>query len=211
MNRLMLIILAVIFAGILAIAALFAPGLPPIIYWGAVAWVMVLVFINWLTSVIIVGGSGRRDGAPGDPVGSFHGISVVAFIYTVLSLSALISYLLGFVNSRTHLALQIALFVVAAVLALMALVAAKGAAHGSASSVSQSQLVHALRRMQRMTEDPLLLSRIQEQINHVSYRLPHTSKVNSGALSQALKAIEAAEPLNVESALNEFILHIKQA
>lgn len=114
-------------------------------------------------------------------------------------------------GSRVHLAVQIALLVIAAALLLLALVAAKGAAYGSESPVSQTQLVKGLRHLQQMTEDPAVRSRVQDQINYVSYRLPHPSKLNGGALIQALKAIEVADPASLESALEEFKRHLRQA
>lgn len=71
MTRLMILVLVVILAGIVAIGALFASGWDPAMFWGSILWVMVLVLINWVTHTIIVGGgSVRRDGAPGNKVGS---------------------------------------------------------------------------------------------------------------------------------------------
>jgi len=115
------------------------------------------------------------------------------------------------IDGRTHLTIQIALLVFAAVLVVLALVASKGAAYGSESPVSQAQLVEGLRRLQRMTEDPSLRGRIQDQINCVSYRLPHSSKLHGEVLVRALKTIEVADPSSLESALEEFKQHLQQA
>jgi len=212
MTRLMILALAVILAGIVTIGALFAPEQNPTNFWGSIAWVIVLVFINWLPSVILVGNSSaRRDGAPGNPLGSLPGIGVIAFIYAIASVVVLMFHQVDLIGGRTHLAIQIVLFIIAAVLVLLALVAAKGAAYGSETSVSQSQLVEGLRRLQRMTEDPSIHVHIKEQINYVSYQLPHPSKLEGQALLRALKAIEITDPSSLESALKEFKQHLHKA
>ena len=212
MARLMILVLVVILSGIIAIAALFAPGYDPANFWGSIVWLIVLVFINWLPHVIIAGGnSARGDGAPGNLLGSLPGISVIAFPYTLASISFLVFYLVELIGVRLHLTIQIALLVLAAVFVLTALFAAKGAAYGSESPVTQNQLVNGLGRLQRMTDDPLLLSRIQDQINYVSYRLPHPSKLNGKVLIQALQVIEVADMSDLEGALAEFKRLLKQA
>jgi len=212
MTQLMIFLLAVILAGIVAIGALFASGWDPVMFWGSIAWVIVLVVINWMAHAIIVGGgSVRRDGAPGNKIGSLPGIGVVTFGYAIASIGVLTFHRVDVIDGQMHLAIQIALLVVAAVLVLLALVAAKGAAHGSESPVSQTQLAKGLRRLQQMTEDPAMRSHIQDQINYVSYRMPHPSKLNSVALIQAMKAIEVADLSDLESSLEEFKRHLQQA
>ena len=212
MSRLMNFTLAIILAGIVALGILFAPGWDPVMFWGSIAWVMLLVFINWLTSAIVLGGSSTRfDGAPGNPVGSLPGISLVAFVYSIASVVVLMCYHGNLIQSRTHLAFQIVFLVISAVLVLLALVAAKGAAYGANSPVTQAQLVDGLQRMQRMTEDSVVHGLIQDQINYVRYRLPHPSKLNGGALIQAFKSTEITDPENLENALEEFKRHLLKA
>ena len=212
MSRLMNFVLALILAGIAALGILFAPGWDPVMFWGSIVWVMLLVFINWLTSAIVLGGgSPRFDGAPGNPIGSLPGISLVAFVYSIASVAVLMLYHGNLIHSRTHLAIQIVLFVISAVLVLLALVAAKGAATGGNSPVTQTQLIDGLRRLQRMTEDSVVRGLIQDQINYVSYRLPHPSKLNGVALVQALKSTEITDPARLENALEEFKRHLLKA
>lgn len=212
MSRLMNLILVVILAGIAALSILFAPGWDAVMYWGSIAWVMLLVFINWLTHAIVLGGSSTRlDGATGNPVGSLPGISLVAFAYSIASVVVLICYLGNLIHSRTHLAIQIVMFVISAVLVLLAFVSAKGAAHGGNTPVTKGQLIDGLQRLQRMTQDSALRSHIQDQINYVSYRLPHPSKLNGGALVHALKSTEITDPASLENALEEFKCHLFQA
>jgi len=74
--------------------------------------------------------------------------------HTIASVGVLMFHHGDLIDGRTHLTIQIALLVFAAVLVVLALVASKGAAYGSESPVSQAQLVEGLRRLQRMTEDP---------------------------------------------------------
>ena len=212
MTNLMVIILAVILAGIVAIGALFAPDQNLINFWGSILWVMVLVLINWLTSVFVVSDrSGHRKGAPGDPVGSLPGIGVITFIFAITSAGVLILFQMNLISDRMHLATQIILFTITAVLVLLALISAKGAAYGSKASVSQAQLVEELRRLQRMTDDYALRDRIQNEINYVSYKIPHPSKLKGEALLRALNAIQATDPSNLENALEEFKRHLRQA
>jgi len=212
MSRLMNVTLAVILAGIVALGILFASGRDPVMFWASIAWVMLLVFINWLTHAIILGGgSNSFDGAPGNPIGSLPGISLVAFVYSIASVVVLMCYHGTLIHSRTHLAIQIVLLVIAAVLVLLALVAAKGAAYGANSPVTQAQLVDGLRRLQRMTEDSVVHGLIQDQINYVSYKLPHPSKLNGGALIQAMKSTEISDPASLEKALEDFKRHLLKA
>jgi hypothetical protein len=212
MTHLMVLVLAVILAGIVVIGALLAPEQNLTNFWGSIAWIIVLVFINWLTSAYVVNDrSAHRDGAPGDPLGSLPGIGIVTFVYAVASVGILMLFQGGAISGLMHLATQIALFVIAAVLVLLALITAKGAAYGAEASVSQVQLVEGLRRLQRMTEDYSMRDRIQSQINYISYRLPHPSKLNRDALARALKAIEVADPSSLENALEEFKQHLGQA
>ena len=84
-------------------------------------------------------------------------------------------------------------------------------AHGAESEVSQTQLVDGLRRLHRMTDDASLKSRIQDQINYVSYSLPHPSKLDGTALSQALNTIESTDEQSLEYSLNEINRHLRNA
>ncbi len=208
----MVLILAIILAGIVAIIALFAPEQNSINFWGSITWVIILVSINWLTSVFVVSNrSLHQAGTPGDPVGSLPGIGLVTFVYSIASVGILMIYQGSLISERIHLAFQIILFVIAAVLVLLALIAAKSAAYGSETSISQAQLVNGLRRLQRMTEDYSLRDRIQNQINYISYKLPHPSKLNKEALVQALNAIDVTDSSSLESALEEFKRHLERA
>jgi DNA-directed RNA polymerase subunit L len=62
-----------------------------------------------------------------------------------------------------------------------------------------------------MTEDSVVHGLIQDQINYVSYRLPHPSKLNGGALIQALKSTKITDPESLENALEEFKRHLLKA
>lgn len=212
MSRLMSAVLVVTLAGIAAIAALFAPGWDPIRFWGSTAWLMVLVAFNWAASAVLIDeASPQRQGAPGSQLGSLPGIGAIVLVYSAGSVAVLFFYNAQVIGSRLHLALQILCIVPAAALILLSLVAARAAAFGSASAVSQNQLLDALRRLQRMSEDPAVQLRIEEQINHVAFRLPHPARLNREALVKALKAIDMAEPSNVERSLKEFETHLRNA
>jgi hypothetical protein len=204
--------LVVVLAGIVAVAVLFAPTGDLLKFWGSVGWLMFLVAINWLTSAFVFDKrASKRGGAPGDPVASLPAAGIVTFFYSLASLVALLLYVFNVTSFKSQLVSQIALLVVASVLVITLLLAAKGAEAGSESQVSKAQLITSLQRMQRVTEDQELKSQIQEQINYVSYVLPHPSKLNDAQLAGALQAIEFVEPPGVREALGIFKEHLARA
>ena len=201
--------LVVMLSGILAVSALYSPAGGSVKYWGSVGWLIFLVTINWLISAVVYDKrASRRGGAPGDPFASLPAIVIVTLVYSAASVVTLLFYLFEVVGFKSQLALQIFLFVLASILVITLLIAAKGAEEGSESRVSKAQLITSLQRLRRLTEDQELKSQIDEQINHVSYILPHPSKLDDARLATALQAIEHAKPPAVREALELFKEHL---
>ena len=190
MTSLMLLILIVLVLGVIVIAALLEPVNSGNGYWFSVAWGIFLLILNWYSSAAIFSGSkSDRDGTPGNLMGSLPGISLGIFAYSIASITFLVLNRSDILGSSLHLVFQVISAMIIITITLLSLIAAKAQRSGAESTVSQTELLNSLKAFERSLGEDSERSKINEIIDYVAYRMPHTSKLNGVELQKIHIAI----------------------
>lgn len=190
MNKLLIGILLVLISGALIIGRLLQPSDVSYSYWLSIFWVIILLSLNWYTSVAIFTGSkDNRDGIPGNLLGSLPGISIGIFVYSILSIVFLVLNRFNFFGNTWHLVFQIFFLMVVITITLSSIVAAKAARVGSSVLITQNHLLASLKNLRRNVENNHERLQLDEITNYVAYKMPHTTKLDGEKLQQILDVI----------------------
>lgn len=183
MSRLLFMILVVLITGIIAVAVLLEPTNSGIGYWFSIFWGIFLVALNWMVLVFIFSGSQTiKENTILNILSILPGIHIGVFFYSLISLFILILNQVDILSTTLNFVIQISITTVIIVVTLLSLLSAKAANLSSELTVTQKELLESLNSLQRELEDK---SQIEDIINYVRYKMPHTSKLDN----QKLRAI----------------------
>jgi len=198
----------------LAIAFIYADG-RTVAYWYTVIWVLFLIFLNWLTSIIVLEPDKEAaKGVPGSWVAIFPFISGLTIIYSLCSLVPVSLWWSspGFMNTSLLFACQIAMFSLYGVIVLIAILARYFAAYEAESVFTKTDFLGRIKKVQRMRESEQDLALLKEMYDYVAYHMPHPSKLDPMSLTEAITLLDNADKnLTSQNDLSEALKILKSA
>jgi len=203
----LLAVLLTLVVGVLIAAFVLQPAEASVRYWVAVAWLVVLVFVNWFASAALFSGAGERiSGAPGSLMGSLPAINVIIAVYSIISFPLLLTYNFDLIDLVWQVSLQVLLATLVAAIAITMVLAAKGAASGAAAAVSKTEILEECRRLERFGVSQALQKEIRDTLDYVAHKMPHPSKLSQERLEdffQTLKTVDHSDEIVVREVLKK--------
>lgn len=187
--------LGLILTGIISISLILAPVTAGIAYWLSVTWVLILVTLNWFTSVIVFGSQrSKSEAQSGSIYGTLPAISLLIFFYSILSTTMLVSYNLQITGGKLHAVVQISLLLIFATVVLLAMTAPRLASSGMTSTVSQRDLLSIINRWRVMCADNAdTVKEIDRLVNYIQFKMPHPARLDQSSLTSLFAKMESID------------------
>ena len=190
-------ILGVALLCVAIVSVIWMPSENLLSYWLKSGWVGLLLFINWWASSHFFNENevGERRNALGSVFGALPALNIVIFFSSIISFFLLIANEFQKVSPAVHITFQVVLISLTFIVCLLSLVAVKGAQHGHQGEVSKSDILEECQRLFRVACSPVKED-VRQAMNYISYKMPHESKMPSGALCElqcALREVDASD------------------
>lgn len=187
--------LGLILAGIISVSVILAPVTAGIAYWLSVTWVLILITLNWFTSVVVFGAQrSKREAQSGSIYGTLPAISLLIFFYSILSTTVLVFYNLEITGSKFHAVAQISLLLIFASVVLLAMTTPRLASSGMTSTVNQRDLLSIINRWRLMCADNAdTVNEIDRLVNYIQFKMPHPARLDQSALTSLFAKMESID------------------
>jgi hypothetical protein len=168
-------------------------------YWYTVSWVIVLLIINWATSIIVVEPKDQPRGAPGSWVAVFPFISISIFIYSLVSILFVCLWWIAAINTQFFFTAQILTFSFFSTLVILGILARFFAAHGTKSIYSKEDFVSEIKKIRSLRTSEEDIKALKAISDYVSYQMHHPAKLDQEMLSKAFNTIKFIDDLSPSS------------
>lgn len=179
-SKLTIYILLSITTAFIVIALILSPENASLSYWGAVSWILFLIFINWYTSAKIFTAN-KYNIQMGSLFGSLPSISLFVFLFSLISTIILVINKIGIISDKIHLVIQITLCTVTFVVIILLVISSYSANHNGESEIQKSDIINELENISRGMEKDNKYN-IDVLINIIYHEMPHPSKLDQKRL-----------------------------